>query len=160
MKLLFLIAALFLSLFRLTGGKASVYNPYKLKPTDTFKYAILTLNKIPDFIFDEDCKPTTLSEGEVNKIEKLINSAVNKNNKGSNKYYQIKNPENYYKQLVAIINSKGEKEVWVNCFCSVENISYWRKSLVGVVDGGFCYFNLKINLTKSKAYDFMVNNFE
>jgi hypothetical protein len=160
MKILLIISALFLSAFRLHGSKASVSNSYNLKSTDSSKYVILNLYKIPNSIFDKNCKPTTLSEEEVNKIEKLIDRAVIKNNKDSNKYYQIKNPENYYKQLVAIINSKGEKEVWVNCFCSVENISYWRKSIVAVLDGGFCYFNLKINLSKNKAYDFMVNNFE
>jgi hypothetical protein len=24
---------------------------------------------------------------------------------------------NYRKQLIAVTNKKGEKEVWVNCFC-------------------------------------------
>jgi len=62
----------------------------------------------------------------------------------------------YKRQYIAVINSKGEKEVWVNCFCDTWKKN-WRKELIFVLDGGNCYFNLKINLTKGEYYDLMVN---
>jgi hypothetical protein len=45
------------------------------------------------------------------------------------------------------LNSKGEKEVWINCFCR-DGERDWRKNLVFVKDGGNCYFNLKVNLSR------------
>jgi hypothetical protein len=64
--------------------------------------------------------------------------------------------ENYKRQYVAYINSKGEKEIWINCFCDT-NIEYWRKEIVFVLDGGKCFFNLKIKIKKKEYYDFRVN---
>jgi hypothetical protein len=37
------------------------------------------------------------------------------------------------KQLIAATNNKGEKEVWVNCFCRIYLVE----------DGGNCFFILR-----------------
>ncbi len=58
---------------------------------------------------------------------------------------------------MVIKNVKGEKEVWVNCFCSVQYMDYWKKQVVFVKDGGNCFFNVKINITKKSFSDFEVN---
>ncbi len=62
----------------------------------------------------------------------------------------------YKRQYMAIINPQGEKEVWINCFCT-----HWNEIdihyPVEVSDGGNCFFNLKINLSKGIYYDMMVN---
>jgi hypothetical protein len=66
---------------------------------------------------------------------------------------------NYKRQYVCGINKEGDKIVWVNCFCSdsKEHLRYWKQQVVFVMDGGDCYFNLKINLSKKTKYDIMVN---
>ena len=61
----------------------------------------------------------------------------------------------YKRQYICVIDKKGDKIVWVNCFCSEQ--AYWKTKVVSVEDGGRCYFNLKINLTKKMKYDVMVN---
>ena len=149
MKTLFLIFSLFLSNSE-NRTKSNFSN--HLIQVDTSKYAILKPDSIPRYIFDKSCKPADLSNEDIKKIDVLINNVVEK--KSGN--FHIK-PSKYYKQLIAIINSKGEKEVWVNCICSLQNHANWRKSIVFVLDGGPCYFNLKINLTKNTLYDFGVN---
>ena len=62
----------------------------------------------------------------------------------------------YKRQYMPIINKYGEKEVWVNCFCE-----HWNWDLktrpVEVRDGGNCFFNLKINLSKNIYYNLMIN---
>ena len=63
----------------------------------------------------------------------------------------------YYRQYIVTKNKKGEKEVWVNCFCSIQNMDYWKKQVVFVMDGGNCFFNLKINLSRKSYSDFEVN---
>jgi len=62
----------------------------------------------------------------------------------------------YKRQLVAVINGKGEKEVWVNCFCN-RDWGRYREEVLVADDGGACYFNIKINLTTKTSYDLMVN---
>ena len=136
---------------------------------NTSRYAVLNSDGEYDGfkygIFDNTTnKPATLSADEIYEIEKIIKTEVDRHNKNSSHHYSfIKNPRTYYKQLMAVINSKGEKEVWVNCFCNLDDKSlsgdnsYWKKGVVSVFDGGSCYFQLKINLTTKYVYDFKVN---
>lgn len=144
---------------------------------DTSRYAILKFDKANNYYFDKNVTPATISSEEIERIEKLIDKAVANYNKDEEKVYEknvretrekfpsaiaydgrIKKPFQYRKQIIAVINSKGEKIVWVNCFYweGVDH-SYWRKDIVSVEDGGNWFFNIKINLTKNTAYDLMVN---
>ena len=152
---------------------------------DTSRYAILKFDNERDhYYFDKNAKATSLSAEDVLKIENLINEKINQYNKGqkesdsllnkmfkerhpnSNTVYSnsvTRNPSQYYTQLIATINTNSEKIVYVNCFCSASAKSstddkyYWQKEIITVDDGGNCYFQLKINLTKGIIYDFMVN---
>jgi hypothetical protein len=62
----------------------------------------------------------------------------------------------YKRQYFPVINSAGQKEVWVNCFCN-DFDKNWRTEMLIVDDGGNCYFNLTINLTTKTFSSFMVN---
>jgi hypothetical protein len=68
----------------------------------------------------------------------------------------------YKRQYIGVTNEKGEKEVWINCFCiDPHNPKMnWKKEFVMVKGGGNCYFNLKVNLTTKKYYDFDTNSDE
>ncbi|SEO65856.1 hypothetical protein SAMN05428947_103300 [Mucilaginibacter sp. OK283] len=150
--------------------------------TDTPRLAILNLEKnLVSSYFDEGSKPAGLSPDEIEKVNLLINEAVTQYNIDSEKIYKqnlantkkypgsvaydpkIKSPSTYYKQIVAVTNAKDEKEVWVNCFCKLDDWrpdndkNYWRKNIVRIMDGGSCYFNLKINLTTGTVVWFRVN---
>ena len=137
-------------------GKKIIIPPlpsYYLTSKDSNRYAFFICDAKRDYDhFKGECKPATLSKQELFKIEGLIKSRVAIYNKG---YGKINNSLKYYKQLIAVTNNKGEKEVWVNCCCSV--MEYWKKRIQFTLDGGSCYFNLKINLDKNIAYDFGVN---
>jgi hypothetical protein len=65
--------------------------------------------------------------------------------------------KNYKRQYVAYLNSKKQKEVWVNCFCSNRDSPEWKFKRVQVEDGGKCYFNLKIMLEQKTYSEFSVN---
>jgi hypothetical protein len=138
------------------------------KSIDTSKYVILKFDPDKDkYIFGKDNKPADLSADEIVKIETMIADEVaryNKNAKatedsisktnGRNKYedssayYQISDPGKYYKQFVTVTDAKGQKEVWVGCFCDKYFWHMnWQKSLVMIDGGGDCYFQFRINLT-------------
>lgn len=120
----------------------------------------------------KDCKPAKLTKADLIEIEKLLRTCIDDYNPEQERQYnetKTKDPnlkinvkdfiidlKKYKRQYYAVTNSKGEKEVWVNCFCDTWKKN-WRKELIFVLDGGNCFFNLKINLTKGEYYDLMVN---
>jgi hypothetical protein len=61
----------------------------------------------------------------------------------------------YKRQYVAIINSKGQKEVWIGFFC--REPEDWRKSEILVEDGGACYLVVRLNLRHRQASEMMAN---
>jgi hypothetical protein len=65
--------------------------------------------------------------------------------------------KNYKRQYVAHINSKKQKEVWVNCYCSNRDSDEWKFKPVLVSDGGKCYFNLKVMPDQKTYFEFSVN---
>lgn len=88
-------------------------------------------------------------------IEKIISVTVAERNKQSQS--GIDNPRQYYKQIIAAINAGGQKEVWINCFCTPYEKRHWRKGVVMILDGGPCFFNIKINLNTNTVMSFAVN---
>jgi len=111
-------------------------------------------------IFDKNASPATLTRQELIQIDSLLvlcaadhNMAIGQNSP-SMKIDLVGTL--YKKQVVAVVNSRREKEVWVNCFCD-DFSKPWRNEILSVSDGGSCYFSFKINLKSRKYYDFTVN---
>jgi hypothetical protein len=101
-------------------------------------------------------KPTTLSMAEVNDMEQLIDSSYQDYNT-HNPYWQLVTPLSGYKrQYVAVINRQGQKEVWISFFCSYFDTD-WKHHVLIVNDGGSCYFQLRINLSRRKASKLLPN---
>jgi hypothetical protein len=143
-------------------------NSYKL---DTSVVAILPLKTTQFWVFENN-KPSDLTNDDLQRIETILNKSIKDYNpkqerqfkKINNKHPEYKldkenfiiNLTQYRRQYVASLNSKGEKEVWVNCFCEAYEKD-WTKDLIIVNDGGNCFSNLKINLSTGKYYEFRVN---
>jgi hypothetical protein len=103
--------------------------------------------------------PTTLSKQEIELTERILHKAVEKHNrKEKNQFYKTLSLSLYYRQFVPVINSKGQKEVWVNCI-GTKPESYWRNGIQIIYDGGNYYFNVKINLSTGEFYQFEVNGY-
>ncbi|HAS44793.1 MAG TPA: hypothetical protein DCS93_30215 [Microscillaceae bacterium] len=135
---------------------------------DTSIIALLPSNELFPF---EDAQQAPLHLQELKLIESILVEAVQTYNKEREKQfaqYKAKYPEDalnkqqfvinlaeYKRQYVAVVNKQGQKEVWINCFCA--DGFDWKRAIVTVLDGGKCFFNLKINLAQKKYYDFAVN---
>ncbi|MCW3084603.1 MAG: hypothetical protein JWP12_1969 [Bacteroidetes bacterium] len=100
-------------------------------------------------ILHDDDKAVLLSITEIKEIDSLMTAYI-KTNK-----LDLENLSDYKRQYFPSYNDKNEKVIWVNYFC--DDPDNWKKSMVMVDDGGNCYFQFKINLSKKKIYDFMVN---
>ena len=140
-------------------------------PVDISVIAILPFDTAQFWVF-KGCQPATLTNSDLSEIEKLLRKCIDEYNPEQEIQYEkfksnfpdseiernnfIIELSKYKRQYIAVTNKKGEKEVWVNCFCDTWDKN-WKKGLIFVLDGGNCYFNLKINLTTGKYYEFMVN---
>jgi hypothetical protein len=119
-----------------------------------------------------NCKPAYLTNDDLTKIDELIRECIDNYNTVQERQYDSISTKNlspeidkknfiidlsrYKRQYITVINKKGEKEVWINCFCNTWDKN-WREGLIIVMDGGNCYFNLKINLARREYYELMVN---
>lgn len=112
------------------------------------------------YIFDKNALPATLTPQDLEQIDSILLVCVANYNKTIRQDLQFMKIDLvgrlYKKQLVAVVNGRGDKEVWVNCFCDYFS-SPWKTELLIVSDGGSCFFNFKINLKSLKYYDFSVN---
>jgi hypothetical protein len=113
---------------------------------DTTRFAIIRYDSTYYSVFNND-KPAKFTVTDFLLAESILKSAVIENN------IDLKR---YKRQYVAVINNKGEKEIWINFFCNDWYMD-WKKEIIIVKDGGDCFFNLKINLTTRKYYDLMIN---
>ena len=134
-----------------------------VQPVDTSLIAIIPFDKSRDWLFDRTYSPSPLTQSDIEKIEKLLTDCVNNYNKifssDNKQYFSIDfTKQKFKRQYVATINKNGDKEVWINCLCQTHGDD-WKTSIIMVDDGGNCYFNLKINLTKDKCYDLVVNGY-
>jgi len=128
---------------------------------DTSKTAILELERPVAWIFDSTYKQAELTQKDLPVIDSFVikavsdfNSRQEKNNSDHPWKIDLKS-YNYRKQIITVKNVRGERVVWVNCFCSSE--LDWKSKLVSVEDGATCFFNFKINLNTYTYYDFRVN---
>jgi len=125
--------------------------------TDPYRYVILKYSEHP--VAFSKGSPATLNQTELATLSKLLNSVCEKHNSEThNADFQIKSLRKYYFQLVPVKNQKGETEVWVNALCDISHYD-WKKKVMMVMDGGNCYFNIKINITKGTNEILMVNGY-
>lgn len=130
---------------------------------DTSVIAVLPYDTTQMSIF-KGYQQDNLSAADFEIIERLLTKSIETYNEEQElRYKKIKPVKDYLldlkthkRQYIAVINDKGVREVWVNCFCKVWD-SNWKKEIIMAEDGGVCYFNVKINLTTEKHYDLMVN---
>jgi len=109
--------------------------------------------------------PAELTANELENMDALLHEAVYKYNT------ETKTPwggdvntidlSKYNRQYIAIINENKEKEVFINCFwsSSIRESGYWKNNFVLVMDGGYHFFQVKINLTKQIITMFSVNGY-
>lgn len=131
--------------------------------TDTSLIAIIPFTQSGNWPFKPIYKPASLNQKELKEIDSLLNNCIEEYNAGLSeqlkpRYGVDRKKYKYKRQYVAALNPSGEKEVWINCFCSSMG-ERWKKELMLVDDGGNCYFNLKVNLNTKMCYEMVVNGY-
>ncbi|RAR46870.1 hypothetical protein [Flavobacterium lacus] len=110
-------------------------------------YTIITYDPNAKYPLFENAKPTTLTFQEILELEDIIQPKILKNLE----------QHKYYRQYVAAENSKGEKLVWINFFCESNYGPYYVTNILSAADGGNCFFQVKVNLTRKDCYFYREN---
>jgi len=132
---------------------------YVIIPFQKILYCPLPANSIPASLNDSDF--LTIDQVLTECIDQYNLAGAAVRNEDTIKKYPHRSVgidlTKYYRQYMVAQNTKGEKEVWVNCLCTVQYMESWRIHFVQVLGGGKCFFNLRINLTSKSYSDFQVN---
>ncbi len=154
-------------------GKVQNSEALNIKPDNArdSNFSIIRFDPRIHFMFDQASKNSNLSEKDVAVVEKLLEQSVDDYNFHLSKdtlLNQINSPldlTQYKRQLIAVKTSKGETEVFINCFCAsaIDGLYQsgidWRKDYFKANDGGSCYFRLYVNLTTKTYHHFFVNGY-
>ncbi len=104
--------------------------------------------------------------GDYRLAESILEQAIN-----DYKEYGLNNQisKKYYRQYSFYMDLKGDSIVYINAFCQILRVptdssgigimkpTDWHKNFLIVDDGGDCYWSIKINLTKRRYFNFIVN---
>jgi hypothetical protein len=122
------------------------------------------------YIFPGALKNTILTDKELISVRDLLEKCIEENNAQQLKRYEalrksepqarmqdfIIDLRKYKIQIVCVVAPNGKKVAWLNGLCGAFERD-WTKEILEVEDGGNCFFNLKIDLTNNRYYDFFVN---
>jgi hypothetical protein len=123
---------------------------------DTSLYCVFQYSNSMYRMF-KNAKPASLSGLEIDSLEPIIRHATHKYNSSLKKPAERLHTLNQYKrQYVAVTTRNGQKEVWINFLCDVNNVQ-WRKNIIFTDDGGSCFFSLVVNLSSHHYYHLFVN---
>ena len=142
---------------------------YKIKLTKTELSNKITFDsqRFKDYTFFSYCQirdsaifrngtPYELNNKELIQTDRLLKICMKENPQLRNRL-----TDNYFKQCIAVKNTKNEIVVWLNCICHQSRIfngdDFQRELSLLVRHGGACLFKVKINLTKQTCYDLQIN---
>jgi hypothetical protein len=65
----------------------------------------------------------------------------------------------YKRQYFGYINNEGEKIIWINFIWDKkeDTLKLWDKKVITVLDGCSYFWNIKVDISKGKLFDLIVN---
>jgi len=127
---------------------------------DTSAMIVLGPDHLNRIIGDRASEPAALTQEDMVSLDSIIMTTVAEYNlmhAREIKFHPIDPKTSYYKkQVLAYMTQSHEKEVWVNFFCRSNGVD-WKEIPIVVFDGGSCYFQLVINLSKKVKVELFIN---
>jgi hypothetical protein len=107
---------------------------------------------------DKQMRYWTPTESDIVEAEsKLVTFLQQSQIRGSEKNRMLKDIKSYKRQYVGIL-IKGEKEIFINFFCIVDDPE-WTKHEVLVLDGGSCFFRVNFSMKTQMFHGLQVNGY-
>lgn len=122
-------------------------------------YTLLDAPEKMEYEFGKNYKKWTPGAGDISKTEKLLYGCYEQECRGTANRLLNRKLDDYNYQLMGALMDNGEKVIWINALCKKEESSMadWKKRLVVVADGGNCFFNIQVNITRDVWGLLMVN---
>ena len=118
-------------------------------------YAAISYNRRKHSSIFKEVGFRELELPEIDAVKNLVEKSVKEYNAKTSANKRINDLAKYKFQIVSATNAEQETIVWVNALCDANQS--WRRQIIRVADGGTCYFNLYLNLTKGNYVRFLVN---
>ncbi|MGB6973300.1 MAG: hypothetical protein WBD67_01320 [Terracidiphilus sp.] len=96
------------------------------------------------------------SEAQMQRLKAGLSQVSSLRSVNSPPNVKIANPEKYFRQYLAVVRA-GKKLIYVNAFCSAEDLPYWHSHLVTVMDGGDCFWQAWYDPITEKFFDLSIN---
>lgn len=179
MKNYTIISILFFSCFFLNCGKKERKLPLDEDKNllsiniDSTRFCVFEYNSSYRWIFPENSIKSELTNEDIKIAEQLLNQEIKKFNeegKIRSDYLKEKFPdrqfyekqfsiilEEYRRQYIIATSPTRDKILHINFFCGTEGFEYWKEEYVSVDDGGNCFFQVLVNISKIKLLEFSVN---
>lgn len=105
--------------------------------------------------------PWRPSAADIEKAEKLIQEYLS-SGQGKDAYraetnipYILREYQKYNRQYIGFIDENGDENIWV--VFSMGSFSQDQTIVIQVMDGGYRYFQIKVNLSQGKCYALQIN---
>ncbi len=129
---------------------------------DTSRIAVLQAESNISWVI-KDAKPATLTQQDIQAIDQLLTNCIalhNTKQDSTKRFSEYIDLKMYKRQYVPYTDAKGARKVYVNCFCRMDAMfGNWRENIVEVRDGGRCFFNVTIKLTKLQYEQLFINGY-
>lgn len=145
---------------------AGCYRMSEKKEVVLEKETVAPVKNVGDTLFaviqNPKKKPVSLSKQELAKIDSILVLSVAAYNKQvkinkSGEYWLIDLKE--YKRLYfPCYNKKGQKVIWIRCFCQDYPLDLTKVEVnIRVRDGGKCFFYMELNITTGRYSELTTN---
>ena len=160
------------------NNQNKVDDPISTKWLDSPDITVFATDSMKNGIFANEDKIIKLDKSEILECEKILKDYVNRYNLiGANKLDSMKrffrdvkhkniqlyekqlfiDLKNYGRQYLGVLSRTMHKIVYLNCFDNPSEFNYRQKDWVIVLDGGNCFFQMKIDLTDKKVIEYSEN---
>ncbi len=112
-----------------------------------------------NYFVSKDFKTAKLTNDDINVIDEVLEMAILNNEFSFLNENNLVELKKYYRQVLVYKDSNNDKCVYINAICKVHDGLNWKEEMFSVADGGPCYWNIKINLTKKTYHDLIVNGY-
>lgn len=133
---------------------------------DTASIVVLPFDTLHPHVYGferdhDELDPVELSFRDLCLLETVIDSVIQAQNSllGTDSVrnkYRLLAREGYVLQVVPVRTVQGDTLVHVNALCGPDELP-WRARLIQVQDGGSCYYQLWVDLTRRICLRFAVN---
>lgn len=86
---------------------------------------------------------------DIDALEINLGQIASLDSKSRGSSIHIEHPENYYRQYLGVVLD-NRRLIFVNAFCDLRGLDYWRQHLVIVSDGATCFWHALYDPASSK----------